>query len=239
MFNSMQTIILAGGKGTRLKPYTTIFPKPLMPIGDLPILEVIIRQLQYSGFHNITMAVGHLKELLQAYFDNGDKWGINIKYSVEEKVLGTAAPLKLVTDLEEDFLVMNGDVLTDLDYRKFYNFHKSSKSLCSIAVFQKNVKIDLGVLELNASNELTNYIEKPVMDYNVSMGVYAFNRKAIDFIPEDTYFDFPDLVKLLIKNNKKVIGYPFNGYWLDIGRPEDYEQAAHVFENNKHKFLKK
>jgi len=235
----MQTIILAGGKGTRLKPYTTIFPKPLMPIGDLPILEVIIKQLKHYGFKNITMAVGHLKELLQAYFKNGEKWGLEIKYSVEEKVLGTAAPLKLVSNLDKDFLVMNGDVLTDLDYKEFYNFHRSKNSLCTIAVFQKKVKIDLGVLELNPLNELTNYIEKPSMEYNVSMGVYAFNKSVIDFIPHDTYFDFPDLVKSLIKNNKKVIGYPFNGYWLDIGRPEDYEQAAQVFDKNKAKFLKK
>lgn len=234
----MQTIILAGGKGTRLKPYTTVFPKPLMPVGDLPILEVVIRQLKYYGFTNITMAVGHLKELLQAYFNNGEKWNVDINYSVEEKALGTAAPLKLVKDLEDDFIIMNGDVLSDINYNEFFEFHKSKKSKCTIAVYQKMVKIDLGVLDLDGQNLLLDYIEKPEINYNVSMGIYAFHKSVIDYIPKDQYFDFPDLVKVLLREKITVNGFAFNGYWLDIGRPEDYEMATQTFEKNKERFLK-
>ncbi|MCB0283066.1 MAG: NTP transferase domain-containing protein [Calditrichae bacterium] len=234
----MQTVILAGGKGTRLKPYTTIFPKPLMPIGEMPILEVILRQLKYYQCNEIVMAVGYLKELLQAYFNYGEKWDINIRYSVEEKTLGTAAPLKLVNDLQDNFMVMNGDVLTNINYADFFHYHQVQDSLCTIAVYKKQVKIDLGVLDLDQQNVLTSYTEKPTIDYNVSMGVYAFNKAVLDYIPQDSYFDFPDLVKSLIKDGKKVMAYPFDGYWLDIGRPEDYQQAAEVFEENISEFLK-
>jgi len=234
----MQTVILAGGKGTRLKPYTTAFPKPLMPIGNYPILEVVVKQLKYYSFNNIVIAVGHLKELIQAFLNNGEKWGLNILYSVEDKPLGTAAPLKLIKDLQDDFLVMNGDVLTNLEFDKFYQYHKKNDALCTIAMYRKPVNIDLGVLKIKEDNRLYDYIEKPVMNYNVSMGVYAFKKEVLSYIPEDKYFDFPDLIKELLRNNKEVLGYPFNGYWLDIGRPEDYELAVEEFEKHKSEFLK-
>lgn len=234
----MQTVILAGGKGTRLKPYTTVLPKPLMPIGDYPILEVILRQLKYHGTTDITMAVGHLKELIQAFFSDGKNWKLNIKYSFEDKPLGTAAPLKLIKGLEDNFIVMNGDVLTTLDYSDFFKFHKKSKALCTIAMYKKPVKIDLGVLETDKKGRLTGYIEKPTLNYNVSMGVYAFNKKALKFIPGNKYFDFPELMLELIKNEKNVQCYPFEGYWLDIGRPEDYDQAIEIFNSNISQFLK-
>lgn len=234
----MQTIILAGGKGTRLKPYTTILPKPLMPLGDMPILEIVIRQLKFYGFIDITMAVGHLVELMQAFFNNGKRWGVNISYSLEDKPLGTAAPLKLVNNIREDFLVMNGDVLNNLDYNNFFQFHRKNGSLCTIAMFQKPVNIDLGVLKINGNNELLNYIEKPILKYNVSMGIYAFKREVLNYIPENEYFDFPYLIKKLLKENQKVSVYPFDGYWLDIGRPDDYEKAIEYFEKNKSEILK-
>lgn len=234
----MQTVILAGGKGTRLKPYTTVFPKPLMPIGDLPILEVVIKQLKYYGFDDIVMAVGHLKELIQAFFNEGAKWGVQIRYSVEDKPLGTAAPLGLIPDLDDDFLVMNGDVLTNLNYAEFFEYHKSNKALCTIAMYKKPVHIDLGILHLNEANELTDYIEKPTLHYEVSMGVYAFKKEALRYIPKNTYFDFPDLIKTLLSKKRKVVGFPFEGYWLDIGRHTDYEQALDSFNNHKEEFLK-
>ena len=234
----MQAIILAGGKGTRLRPYTTIFPKPLMPIGDYPILEIVIKQLKYYGFNNIVMAVGHLKELFQAFFTDGEKWNVNISYSLEEKPLGTAAPLKLIKSFQDNFLVMNGDVLTNLDFSNFFQYHKNNDALCTIAMYQKSVKIDLGVLKTNENNELYDYIEKPTLNYDVSMGVYAFKKEVLDYIPENEYFDFPNLIKKLLKNNKKVLGYPFGGYWLDIGRPDDYETAIEEFEKYKSEFLK-
>lgn len=234
----MQAVILAGGKGTRLRPYTTVFPKPLMPIGDYPILEVVIRQLKYYGFNNIIIAVGHLKELIQAFLNNGQKWGVNISYSVEDEPLGTAGPVRLVKDLQNDFLVMNGDVLTNLEFDKFYKYHKDNNSICTIAMYKKPVKIDLGVLKIEEGNRLYDYIEKPVINYSVSMGVYAFKKDALKYIPENGYFDFPDLIKGMLKNNEKVLGFPFNGYWLDIGRPEDYELAIEEFEIHKPEFLR-
>jgi NDP-sugar pyrophosphorylase family protein len=233
----MQAIILAGGKGARLKPYTVVFPKPLMPIGGYPILEVVIRQLKNYGFNDIVMAVGHLKQLIQAFFDDGKQWGVNISYSVEEKPLGTAAPLQLVENCEDNFLVMNGDVLTDLHFDDFFQYHKDNGAVCTIASYKKPVKIDLGVLKAKENNELYDYIEKPTLHYSVSMGVYAFKKEVLNYIPANEYFDFPDLIKELLKKGKKVLEYPFDGYWLDIGRPEDYELAIEEFEKNKSAFL--
>lgn len=234
----MQVVILAGGKGTRLRPYTTIFPKPLMPLGDYPILEIVIRQLKYYGIKDIIIAVGHLKELIEAYFHNGEKWGVHIEYSLEDKPLGTSAPLKLINGLQERFLVMNGDVLTSLDYRAFMDYHTASGACCTISMYRKPQKIDLGILEVNDDNTLYDYVEKPVLQYNVSMGVYAFNREILDYIPDNAYFDFPDLIKTLLKDNRKVVGCPFDGLWFDIGRPEDYEAATEMFEKHRNEILR-
>jgi NDP-mannose synthase len=235
----MQAIILAGGKGTRLRPYTTVLPKPLMPIGDIPILEIVVKQLKYYGCNRMILAVGHLKELLKAFFNDGKKWDMEIKYSYEDKPMGTAGPLKLINpnEIEDNFIVMNGDVLTDLNYGEFFEYHKTNNALCTIATYKKPVKINLGVLELE-NHDVVNYIEKPVLNYTVSMGVYAFKKETLNYIPADAFFDFPDLIKKLIKENKKVMGYHFNNQWLDIGTPSDFEIANEVFENNKNIFLK-
>jgi NDP-mannose synthase len=233
----MQAVILAGGKGARLKPYTTVFPKPLMPVGDLPILEVVIRQLKRHGFTEIIMAVGHLKELIQAFFQDGVAWGVDIRYSFEDQPLGTAGPLKLIEDLDDRFLVMNGDILTTLDYRGFFEGHGKSDAICTIASYPKPVKIDLGVLETEGSNRVIHYTEKPVLHYNVSMGIYAFDKRVIDFIPDHAYFDFPNLILRLIENRQTVRAHPFDGLWLDIGRPEDYDEAVRTFEANRSEFL--
>jgi NDP-sugar pyrophosphorylase family protein len=234
----MKAVILAGGKGTRLRPYTTIFPKPLVPIDDMPILEVVLRQLKFYGFTQITMAVGHLAELLMAFFGDGSKLGLNIGYSKEEKPLGTAGPLALIPNLRDTFLVMNGDVLTTLDYRDLVAYHQQKGAVATIAMHERTVKIDLGVIEINADNELTGYIEKPRYRYSVSMGVYVFEPAIFRYIPPGERLDFPDLVHLLLQNGEKVIGYPYTGYWLDIGRMDDYEQAVEEFSNLRSEFLK-
>jgi NDP-mannose synthase len=233
----MKAIILAGGKGRRLAPYTTVFPKPLMPIGDMPILEVILRQLKYCGCDEVTLAVGHLAELLRAYFNNGSKLGIRINYSVESKPLGTAGPLALVKGLDEPFLVMNGDILTDLRYADLYSFHLKQQAMATIATYQRTVNIDFGVIETNGSNLLADYIEKPSFNYKVSMGIYIFSLQVLKFIKPDTYLDFPNLVRLLITSGEKVASYPFNGYWLDIGRNDDYERAINEFNQKRNVFL--
>lgn len=235
----MRAVILAGGKGRRLLPYTTVIPKPLMPIGERPILDFIIRQLKNSGFSHITMAVGYLAELIQTYFGDGSKYGLKIDYSREESPLGTIGSLSLIEGLEETFLVMNGDVLTNMEYGELINYHAENKAVTTIATFEKEVKIDLGILEQNDQMELTQYIEKPTFKYKVSMGVYVFNREILQFIQPNTYLDFPDLVVTLIKAGKKVMGFPFKGYWLDIGRPEDYTRALDEFDTkNEFKIVK-
>ncbi len=229
----MQAIILAGGKGTRLKPFTATLPKPLVPLGNHPILEVILRQLKNQNFNRVTLAVGHLSHLIQAYFGNGSRFGLSIDYSFEETPLGTAGPLGLIKDTDDHFLVMNSDDLTDFSYGDFFENHKHSGAAVSIAMFNKKHKIDLGVLKVTDGNLLTDYIEKPIYDFNVSMGIYAFSKKTLAYIPLGKKFDFPDLIRLLMQNNEKVLCYPHRGYWLDIGRPDDYEKACEQFENKK------
>jgi len=233
----MQAIILAGGKGVRLKPYTTSFPKSLVPVGDYPILEIIIRQLKNNGFDTMTLAVGHLASLIQAYFDTGKKWGVNISYSFEDKPLGTAGPLKQIKNPDENFLVLNSDDLTDLNYMDFFRGHVKNNNMITVSRFVKKVKIDFGVIQEARNNTIKDYIEKPEYTFGVSMGIYAFNRRVLDYIPEDSYFDFPQLIKALINQNIPVHYRDHEGFWLDIGRPEDYETATTKFEELKTKIL--
>lgn len=234
----MKAVILAGGKGARLYPYTVVFPKPLMPLGDTPILEIVLRQLRRHGFWDITMAVGHLAELLVAYFGSGARFGLNIQYSREEKPLGTAGPLSLISGLaDEPFLVMNGDILTTLNYSELYRQHITSGAIATIAMHKRDVKIDLGVLEINPENRITDYIEKPTYHYLVSMGIYVFSPQVLKYIPPGEHLDFPALVQKLLDAGEKVQGYPYEGYWLDIGRTDDYAQAQEEYTRLKSLFL--
>lgn len=233
-----RAVILAGGKGTRLRPYTVVLPKPLMPIGDYPILEVIIRQLVQNKFSHITLAVNHQADLIKTFFGDGSKWGIKIDYSLEDKPLSTMAPLKLIKDLPDNFLVMNGDILTDLNYNEFYEYHIKRNNIFTISSYQREVKSEFGVLELDNQNTLVGFKEKPIEKYNVSMGIYMVSKKAIEYIPENTFYGFDHLMVDLIKNNQNPVVRSFNGYWLDIGRPDDYEQAIEEFEKLKDKFFK-
>ena len=233
----MRAVILAGGKGTRLEPYTTILPKPLMPIGDMPILEVMIRQLKHFGFSKVTMAVGHLGGLIEAFFGDGGKYGVEIDYSREDKPLGTAGPLTLINGLDDTFLIMNGDLLTDLNYRDMVRFHKEANAVATLGLYNKKVKIDLGVIETDEKGFVEKYIEKPIMKYEVSMGIYVFEPQVQKYIPIGGKLDLPDLIMLLMQDKKKVIGYRFDGYWLDIGRIEDYQEAVKLFKDQKERFL--
>ncbi|MBR2370293.1 MAG: NTP transferase domain-containing protein [Paludibacteraceae bacterium] len=228
-----RAVLLAGGKGTRLRPYTLTMPKPLVPIGDMPIIEIIIRQLVKFGFEHITITVNHMADMIKEFCGDGSKWGIKIDYSLETKPLSTMGPLKLIPDLPENFLVMNGDVLTDIDFSEFYIEHVNKESIFTISAYERDHKVDYGVLESNEENKLVAFKEKPILHYNVSMGVYMVNRKCLDIIPEDTFYGFDHLMLDLIKNNTPAIVRPYKGYWLDIGRPDDYEQACNEFELNK------
>ncbi len=233
----MHAVILAGGKGARLRPYTMILPKPLMPIGEMPVLEVVLRQLRVAGFREVTIAVGYLAELLQAFFGDGERLRLKIKYSLEDKPLGTVGPLKIINDLPETFLVMNGDVLTNLDYRAIVNFHKRQESIVTIATYKREVQVGFGVLEVDEEGFLLGYTEKPTLNYTVSMGIYVVKYDALKYVPEGKHFDLPDLVQTLIERGERVVSYPFGGYWLDIGRPDDYAMAIEEFERRRQEFL--
>jgi NDP-sugar pyrophosphorylase family protein len=233
----MKAVILAGGKGTRLAPYTKILPKPLMPIGDMPILEILMRQMKRCGFNDIILTVGYLAEYLRLFFQDGQQLGLNITYSYEEKPMGTAGPLTLVKDLEDTFLVSNGDILTTLPLDQLFAFHHEQQAAATIAMHNRHIKVDLGVIELDGGNLIQGYIEKPTYDFMVSMGIYIFEPKVLTYIPRGQYYDFPDLVKTLIAAGQKVVGFPFDGYWQDLGRQDDYEQAVQDFTGMRAQFL--
>jgi NDP-sugar pyrophosphorylase family protein len=233
----MKAVVLAGGKGRRLAPYTKILPKPLMPIGDMPILEVILRQMKMAGISEVVLAVGHLSELMRAFFQDGQNLGLHISYSYEDKPLGTAGPIAFVDGLDAPFLVTNGDVLTTLRFDDLLRFHNEQQAAATIAVHRREVKIDLGVVQWDGKFIIKGYIEKPTYDYSVSMGVYVFDPFVVKYIPRGEYLDFPDLVRKLINAGEKVVGYPFDGYWQDLGSPDDYEQAMLDFEKMQSEFL--
>jgi NDP-sugar pyrophosphorylase family protein len=232
----MQAIILAGGKGSRLKPFTTCIPKPLVPLGDTPILEVVLRQLQHHGFNDVVLAVNHFAELIIAFFGNGQKLNLNIFYSIEDEPLGTAGPLTLVNNLDDNFLVMNGDLLTTVNYKNLFNYHLRNKNDITIATHQKEVNIDLGVLEIKKDNFM-RYIEKPTYRFDVSTGIYIFNKDVLGLIPKNKKMDMPSFISKAKRCGKKIKCYRRNYYWLDIGRPDDYEKAVEVFEEKKEIFL--
>lgn len=230
-------MILAGGKGSRLAPYTTVLPKPLMPIGDMPILEIVLKQLKRSGFDDVVIAVGHLASLIRAYFGDGSELGIRIEYIHEASPLGTAGPLGNIEGLTDTFLVMNGDILTDLDYRKLAESHRAGGSIMTIATYKRTVKIDFGVLDI-VDGHVSAYIEKPTLDYVVSMGIYMMEPAVRNHLKPGEYLDLPDLVRLILASGERVRAYPFDGRWLDIGRQEDFMEAQTRFEEDRHHFLK-
>jgi NDP-mannose synthase len=233
----MKAVILAGGRGTRLAPYTTVLPKPLMPVGERPILDIIIGQLRYHGFTDITLAVGYLAELLMAYFGDGERFGVSIRYSREDQPLGTAGPLGLIEALDEPFLVMNGDILSAIDYSDLRRFHQQGDAIATVATHPRSVKIDLGVLEFDQQANLSRYIEKPTHHYHVSMGIYMFDPRVREYIPRAQYLDLPDLLTGLLAHDEAVKCYMYDGHWLDIGRVDDYQQAVQDFEQNRTRFL--
>ena len=239
MKEKLQAVILAGGKGTRLKPYTTNFPKPLMPVGDKPILEIIIHKLKNNGIEDIIFSTGHLEELIRAYFGSGEKFGVKIKYYKEDKPLGTAGSVRLFKDeIKKDFILMNGDVISDLNFGDLYAFHKKNNNLITVTLSERNNEINYGVVEKDDNNQIIDWLEKPLSRYLVSTGIYMVSPNALEYLPGDEieYYTFPEWVIKLIKSNQKAGAYVHKGYWLDIGRPEDYEKACLDIE--KYNFFK-
>jgi NDP-mannose synthase len=231
-----QAVILAGGEGRRLLPYTKILPKPLWPVGNVPIVEILLRQLARAGIKEVILAVGYQADLVKMIIGTGQPFGLKIRYSLEEKPLGTAAPLKKIRNLDSNFLVLNGDLLTDLPFKDFIKAHLKNNSPATVAVFKRSVKVDFGVIE-EKNGRITGYREKPVLPYLVSMGIYAFRREILKYIPAGR-FDFPELVLKLTEAEQNPHIYRFNGRWLDIGRPDDWEKADKLFERKPQLFLR-
>ena len=233
--------MLAGGLGTRLRPYTTVLPKPLMPVGDRPILDIVVRQLKAAGFDRVTISTGYLAELIEAFFADGAKYGIPIDYFREDEPLGTVGALSMIDDLgETDFLVMNGDVLTDIDYGQLLDRHAEDDAAATIATKERDVQISLGVLRFDDSSDytkLTGYDEKPKINYEASMGIYCFAPHVLEHIEHGKRLDFPDLVLKLIAAGETVRAWRSDAYWLDIGRHEDYETAMEEFDQVKSRLI--
>jgi NDP-mannose synthase len=231
----VQAVIMAGGRGTRLAPYTTVLPKPLMPVGDKSILEIVVEQLEEHGIVDINFCVGYLAHLIQAVFESRENGHVSITYVHESNPLGTAAPLRLVDGLDSTFLVMNGDVLTLLDYGDLIRYHREAGNAMTIATAERAVKIDYGILHLDGSEQrIRAFEEKPEIVSLVSMGVYVMEPSVIEHIPEQRYFDFPDLVQALLAAGEPIGAYTHEGLWFDIGRQEDYERAVSVWIDNGH-----
>ena len=233
----MKAVILAGGKGTRLAPYTTVLPKPLMPIGDMPILAVILHQLKAHGVSEVVLCVGYLSSLLEAYFADGERFGLKITYSRENEPLGTAGPLGLVPDLNETFFVMNGDLLTTINYSAMLKFHRSHGKCATVGLARKDVKIDLGIIETTADMSIANYIEKPTLSYMISMGIYVFEPEVLEFVRGKGRIDLPDLVLKLVHEGRAPKAFDSACQWLDIGRVEDYATATETFERDRSAYL--
>jgi NDP-mannose synthase len=229
----VQAVILAGGRGTRLAPYTSVLPKPLMPIGDRSILEVVVGQLEDAGIVNINFCVGYLAHLIQAVFDSRENGHVDITYVREQEALGTAGPLRLVDGLDSTFIVMNGDVLTTIDYEELVRFHRQQGNAVTIATRERSIKIDYGLLHLGEDSRVREYEEKPTISSRVSMGIYVMEPEVIDLVPEGEYFDFPDLVRVLLGKGEPVGAYEHTGVWFDIGRQEDYERAIDVWASTE------
>lgn len=235
----MRAVILAGGRGTRLAPYTTVIPKPLLPVGDLPILEIVLRQLVHAGVTHVTLTLGYMADYFRAFLTQHRSLSrlVKIDFVEEERPTGTAGSLAFVPGLDQTFLVMNGDILTTLDYRALIDFHAAEGAWLTIAAHRKPVKIDLGVLETAGDGRVTNYIEKPKYDYTVSMGIYVYQPEVLKYITAGAYLDFPDLVLKLVRDGKKVMTFKNEATWLDLGRPEDLQRATDLFAEREREFL--
>ena len=231
-----QAVILAGGKGTRLHPYTMILPKPLVPIGDEPILEVILRQLRAARFKEVIISTGHLAELIEAYFGNGKKLGLSIRYVRESMPLSTAGALSLIDGLDRNFLVMNGDILTTLNYRQLTRFHSVHGAAATVAICPQNISIDYGVVYPDAQGRIERFAEKPVLRHFVSMGINVLNRRALKLIPQGEPMGMPDLLAALKAAGELVMCYKHTGHWFDIGRLQDYQVAQNYFEKHSSLF---
>lgn len=239
-YNSIEVILMAGGKGTRLRPFTHVLPKPLVPLGEISILEMVLKQLKNYGFKNIAISVGYKAEIIMAVIGRGERFDLNISYYKEDIPIGTIGSLTEINNLADDFIVMNGDICTNLNFMDFYNYHKNTNSIATIASLIRKDRLPFGILEINDQNKtIVGFKEKPLVEYVVSMGVNAFKVDILELIPHKQFFGFDDLMLKMIEQNMNPHYMLFNGLWYDVGRPDDYERMLESFENNPEHYLPK
>jgi len=224
----MKAVIQSGGKGTRLKPYTMVLPKPLMPVGAKPVLELLLKWLRRNGTHDVYITIGYLGHLIRGVCGDGSQWDMRIKYTEEPEPLGTVGALSLLrSELDRTFLVINGDVLTDLNLNAFTALHRQHGGPLTIATARRTIKTDFGIIEDNAGR-VVRFREKPVLMHDVSMGVYCMEPEVLDYIPAHTPFGFDDLMFCMLGRGLAVRTFSHSGLWLDIGRVEDFHHAQEL-----------
>lgn len=235
----MKAVVLAAGEGTRLRPYTKVLPKPLLPLGERPMLDIILRQLAFYGFTEITVTAHWLRDAVRLFLNmmQDELPNVKLTYVAQDKLMGTAGGISSLPNLDDTFLVMNADVLTTMNYADIVRYHKEKGAALTIGMYNKTTKISLGVLEADADNNLVGYREKPEISTPVSMGIYVYDPAVLPYVPPDDYLDLPTLAKRLMDDGKRVVVYPFNGHWIDIGKPDEFEEAQKQYESLKHEFL--
>lgn len=234
----MRAVIMAGGKGMRLRPYTKVIPKPLIPLNEIPILEIILRQLQYHGFTHVTLTLNYKARLIQSYFGDGRWLGLSLDYTIEDRELSTIGPLALINNLNEPFLLMNADILTDIDFGNFYRDHLDSRAVGTVMLYQHSLDVDFGVIERNNEGDIVNYVEKPSQNVLISSGIYMLNPESLNCIKKGEKLGAPDFLQRLIQNDKKVKSNIHEGVWMDIGTKKGLDVAEEFFQKNREKFLK-
>ncbi len=226
----MKAVIMAGGLGQRLRPFTQVIPKPLLPVGEQSVLEIIVQALSQQGFNEIFLALNYQSGLFEAFFGDGSKWGVRISYTKEEQPLGTAGPLKLIENrLTESFLVINGDILTNLDFTKLVDFHRENESMLTVCTKEIHMPLHYGVVH-SEEHRIVKIDEKPDVVAEVVAGIYVLSPESLSFIPKDSFYTMVDLLHDLMKADKKVVQYRLGGYyWLDIGQMDDYQKAQDLY----------
>lgn len=228
---------MAGGKGTRLRPFTAVLPKPLVPLGDRPIIEILLRRLATFGIEDVVVSTGYLAELIMAVCGDGSRFGMKIQYSREEAPMGTAGALGLMSGLTDPVLVMNGDLLTTLNFANLLAFHEATKADVTIGTYRREVKIDFGVVDTDAAGNFAGFREKPTYQLDVSMGVNVLSKRALDHIERGVYLDMPNLILKVRSGGGKISCYREDCFWLDIGRMDDYAAAQDQYQANEGAFL--
>jgi NDP-mannose synthase len=235
----MKAVVLAAGEGRRLQPFTKVLPKPLLPLGDRPMLDITLRQLAHYGFTEINVTASHLRQSIKMFLHmlQPELPGVKLNYIEQDKLMGTAGGISSIPGLDEPFLVMNGDLLTTLNFANLMRYHLEHDALLTISQYEKKEHLSLGLLETDENNNLVNYLEKPERSYPISMGIYIYDPSILERVPANDFMDLPTLAMGLVRDGKTVVIYPFDGHWIDIGKPEDFADAQKRFEERKNEFL--